>query len=223
MATIHRDHGVETIFEDVVTRFEGDGRVERVITKRGRRLDCDFAVVGVGVEPVVDFVAGSGDRDRQRDPRGRVLPHERSRTFTRQAMSPITITRSFRNGCASSTGRTRCSRVPPPPGACSAKASRTTPSTGSGRISTTSTCSTPGSTRSGTRSSCAAVSTTRTFIAFYLNQGRIDAVVALNRGKDVRRVMPLIKARDTVDPRQLGDEGMDLRSLVESRLSGAHT
>jgi 3-phenylpropionate/trans-cinnamate dioxygenase ferredoxin reductase subunit len=57
---------------------------------------------------------------------------------------------------------------------------------------------------------------TRHFIAFYLSQRRIDAVVALNRGKDVRRAMPLIKARTTVDPRQLADEGLDLRSLVEA-------
>lgn len=31
-----------------------------MITKRGQRVDCDFAVVGVGVEPVVDVVADSG-------------------------------------------------------------------------------------------------------------------------------------------------------------------
>jgi 3-phenylpropionate/trans-cinnamate dioxygenase ferredoxin reductase component len=62
----------------------------------------------------------------------------------------------------------------------------------------------------------------RNFIAFSLSHGRIDAVIALNRGKDVRRVMPLIKARATVGPRQIGDEGVDLRSLTESRLSGAH-
>ena len=61
------------------------------------------------------------------------------------------------------------------------------------------------------------------FIAFYLNHGRIDAVVALNRGKDVRRVMPLIKARVAVDPRQLGDEDVDLRGLVDGSLSGAQT
>ena len=60
MSTIHQERGVETFFNDVVTRFEGDRRVERVITKRGQRVDCDFAVVGVGVEPVVDFVADSG-------------------------------------------------------------------------------------------------------------------------------------------------------------------
>jgi 3-phenylpropionate/trans-cinnamate dioxygenase ferredoxin reductase subunit len=63
----------------------------------------------------------------------------------------------------------------------------------------------------------------RNFLAFYLNQGRVDAVVGLNRGKDVRRAMPLIKARATVDPRQLGDEDVSLRSLVEGRFSGVHT
>jgi 3-phenylpropionate/trans-cinnamate dioxygenase ferredoxin reductase subunit len=62
---------------------------------------------------------------------------------------------------------------------------------------------------------------TRNFIAFYLSQGRIDAVAALNRGKDVRRVMPLIKARTAVDPRRLADDDVDLRSLVDGRLSEA--
>jgi 3-phenylpropionate/trans-cinnamate dioxygenase ferredoxin reductase subunit len=54
----------------------------------------------------------------------------------------------------------------------------------------------------------------RNFLAFYLKQGQVDAVVALNRGKDVRRVMPFIKARGTVDPFRLEDEGVDLRSLA---------
>jgi 3-phenylpropionate/trans-cinnamate dioxygenase ferredoxin reductase subunit len=38
VAAIHHDHGVETIFDDLVMRFEGQGRVERVTTKHGRRL-----------------------------------------------------------------------------------------------------------------------------------------------------------------------------------------
>jgi 3-phenylpropionate/trans-cinnamate dioxygenase ferredoxin reductase subunit len=61
------------------------------------------------------------------------------------------------------------------------------------------------------------------FIGFYLSQGRLDAVVALNRGKDVRRVMPLIRARATVNPRQLGDEDVDLRSLVPGHVSGGQS
>ena len=161
--------------------------------------------------------------DQQRDPCGRVLPHQRPRTSTPPATWPITTIRSLGSGCASSTGRTRCSRVPPPPGACSAKDTLTTRSTGSGRINTTSTSSTRGSIRRETRWSCVAISTAGISSRFYLDQGRIDAVVALNRGKDVRRVMPLIKARTAVDPRQLADADVDLRSLVAGSLSGAQT
>ena len=41
------------------------------------------------------------------------------------------------------------------------------------------------------------------YLACYVNDGRIDAAVGLNRAKDVRRVMPLIKARRE-DLEQLG-------------------
>jgi 3-phenylpropionate/trans-cinnamate dioxygenase ferredoxin reductase subunit len=54
------------------------------------------------------------------------------------------------------------------------------------------------------------------FLAFYLNEGRIDAVAALNRGKDLRRAMPLIKARTQVDPAQLESEDVDLRHLAQA-------
>jgi 3-phenylpropionate/trans-cinnamate dioxygenase ferredoxin reductase subunit len=60
MEGIHRDHGVELHFEDRVAAFEGAGRVEAVVTAGGLRLECDFAVVGLGVEPVTDLLDGSG-------------------------------------------------------------------------------------------------------------------------------------------------------------------
>jgi 3-phenylpropionate/trans-cinnamate dioxygenase ferredoxin reductase subunit len=60
MAAIHRDHGVAMHFQDQVAAFEGDGRVETVVTGTGLRLECDFAIVGVGVEPVTDVLIGSG-------------------------------------------------------------------------------------------------------------------------------------------------------------------
>jgi 3-phenylpropionate/trans-cinnamate dioxygenase ferredoxin reductase subunit len=53
-------------------------------------------------------------------------------------------------------------------------------------------------------------------LAFYINDGRIDAVVGLNRAKDVRRAIPLIKARRSVNLGQLEDESIDLRSLNAS-------
>src|SRR4029077_8096393 len=43
-----------------VIRFEGTDRVERAITRRGRSLACDFAVVSVGIKPEIDTLATSG-------------------------------------------------------------------------------------------------------------------------------------------------------------------
>ncbi|MHB8614384.1 MAG: NAD(P)/FAD-dependent oxidoreductase [Candidatus Dormibacteraceae bacterium] len=59
-ASIHRDHEIELVAEDEVTRFDGSLRVERAITKKGRRIRCDFVVVAVGIEPNVECVKGSG-------------------------------------------------------------------------------------------------------------------------------------------------------------------
>jgi 3-phenylpropionate/trans-cinnamate dioxygenase ferredoxin reductase component len=52
------------------------------------------------------------------------------------------------------------------------------------------------------------------YAAFYMNGGVIDAVVGVNNARDVRRTMPLIKARRKVDPDRLRDESLDLRSLA---------
>jgi 3-phenylpropionate/trans-cinnamate dioxygenase ferredoxin reductase component len=57
---IHRDHGVQMHFNDSVERFEGDGRLERVITSSGKRIEADVAIVGVGTEPAVELMAGTG-------------------------------------------------------------------------------------------------------------------------------------------------------------------
>ena len=54
MAGIHRDHGVRLLTEDHVVGFEGSDHVTAAITAKGARIACDFAVVGIGIEPVVD-------------------------------------------------------------------------------------------------------------------------------------------------------------------------
>ena len=47
-------------FNDSVERFEGDGRLERVVTEGGKTIDADVVVVGVGTEPAVEIMAGTG-------------------------------------------------------------------------------------------------------------------------------------------------------------------
>jgi 3-phenylpropionate/trans-cinnamate dioxygenase ferredoxin reductase subunit len=57
---IHTDEGVQMLTGTGVEAFEGDGAVERVRTSDGRELECDFAVVGVGVEPRTGLAAQAG-------------------------------------------------------------------------------------------------------------------------------------------------------------------
>jgi len=57
---IHTDHGTEILMENGVEAFEGDKAVERVRTSSGRELDCDFVVVGVGVEPRTRLATQAG-------------------------------------------------------------------------------------------------------------------------------------------------------------------
>jgi len=56
MSGIHRGHGVELLPGEQVTGFEGAGRVNTVVTASGRRIPCDFAVAGVGIQPTVPEV-----------------------------------------------------------------------------------------------------------------------------------------------------------------------
>jgi 3-phenylpropionate/trans-cinnamate dioxygenase ferredoxin reductase component len=57
---IHADHGTKLLMGTGVEGFEGGAAVERVRTSDGRGLDCDFVVVGVGVEPRTELAAQAG-------------------------------------------------------------------------------------------------------------------------------------------------------------------
>lgn len=52
--------GVEIIGGTALGSFEGDGRVEKVVTQDGRELDCDLCVVGAGVRPDVMLAQRAG-------------------------------------------------------------------------------------------------------------------------------------------------------------------
>ena len=55
---MHRANGVELLAGDQVAAFEGTERLAAVTTAGGSHVPCDFAVAGVGIEPVVPAVAG---------------------------------------------------------------------------------------------------------------------------------------------------------------------
>lgn len=53
-------HGVVVHGNDGLERFEGDGRVQRVITSNGLELDADMVVIGAGVSPDVQIAQRAG-------------------------------------------------------------------------------------------------------------------------------------------------------------------
>jgi 3-phenylpropionate/trans-cinnamate dioxygenase ferredoxin reductase component len=53
-------HGVRVHGEDELERFEGDGRVERVITRGGLELSAQTVVIGAGVTPDVQLAKRAG-------------------------------------------------------------------------------------------------------------------------------------------------------------------
>ena len=58
IAAIHRVNGVELCAEDQVVAFEGTERVRAAVTASGKRIACDFAVAGIGIEPELPAFAG---------------------------------------------------------------------------------------------------------------------------------------------------------------------
>jgi len=71
----HARHGVELLLGETIERFEGDRAVARVRTVSGRTVECDFVVVGIGVDPRVQLA-----RDAGLDVNDGILANERLET-----------------------------------------------------------------------------------------------------------------------------------------------
>jgi 3-phenylpropionate/trans-cinnamate dioxygenase ferredoxin reductase subunit len=59
----------------------------------------------------------------------------------------------------------------------------------------------------------------RDFLGFYIHQGIVRGVLGVNRGREVRRSMALVRAASPVDEHELLrglDEGVDLRALAST-------
>jgi 3-phenylpropionate/trans-cinnamate dioxygenase ferredoxin reductase component len=57
IGAFHRGNGVDLLAGEQVAAFEGTERVEAIVTVAGRRIACDFAVAGIGIEPEIPAVA----------------------------------------------------------------------------------------------------------------------------------------------------------------------
>jgi 3-phenylpropionate/trans-cinnamate dioxygenase ferredoxin reductase component len=59
IGAIHRRNGVRLLAGGQVVAFQGTERLESVVLADGERVACDFAVVGVGIDPDLRAVAGA--------------------------------------------------------------------------------------------------------------------------------------------------------------------
>jgi len=57
---VHAQHGIKLMLGEGVASFEGDSVLQRVRTAGGKLIDCDFAVVGIGVLPRVELALAAG-------------------------------------------------------------------------------------------------------------------------------------------------------------------
>ena len=216
IADLHRTHGVRTIFEDTVAAFEGTRRVTHVITRSGLRLECDFVIVGIGIEPAVELLEGSGIRLDNG-----VVVDEYCQTNVSGVYAAGDVANHY-HPIFNRRIRVEHWQNAIKQGAAAARNIL-------GRRVPYDEIHWFWSDQYDANLQYAGFHTTweqlivrgrldsDSYLACYVNDGRIDAVVGLNRAKDVRRVMPLIKSRRAVDLEQLRDEAVDLRSLKASQ------
>ena len=215
IAKLHRDHGVRLIFEDTVAAFEGTRRVGCVVTKGGLRLECDFAVVGIGIEPAVEALGDSGiqldngvvvDQYCQTNISGIYAAGDVANHYHPVFDRRIRVEHwqnAIKQGAAAARNMLG-QRIAYDEIHWFWSDQYDANLQYAGFHTTWQQLVVRGRLDSGS------------FLACYVNEGRIDAAVGLNRAKDVRRVMPLIKARRPVNLEQLRNEDVDLRSLHES-------
>jgi Uncharacterized NAD(FAD)-dependent dehydrogenases len=56
----YRSRSVDIVFREAIEEFQGNGKVERIVTTSGKVFSCNLVVVGIGVDPDVEFLRDSG-------------------------------------------------------------------------------------------------------------------------------------------------------------------
>lgn len=212
IAALHSAHGVHTIFEDSVAAFEGNGHVARVVTRCGVQLDCDFVVAGIGIDPAIEVLDGTGihvengvvvDEFLETNVRGifaagDVANHQHPLFHRHLRLEHWQ--NAVRQGAAAARNmlgqRNTYDEIPWFwSDQFDANLQYVGFHTAAEQLAVRGRLDASG------------------YVACYINNGRIDAAVGLNRAKDIRRIIPLIRSRVNVDLDRLQDESIDLRSL----------
>jgi 3-phenylpropionate/trans-cinnamate dioxygenase ferredoxin reductase component len=210
---LHRDHGVEMILDDAVTAFEGSGKVERVVTRNGRRIECSLAVFGLGIEPATELVAGTPVRVDNG-----IVVDDQCRTNVPGIFAAGDVANHYHPVCG------RQMRVEHWQNGVKQGGAAARSMLGRGQPydevhwfwsdQFDANIQYAGFHAAWDRIVVRGSLASRKFLAFYLTEGRVESVVAINQGRDMRRTFPIIKARVAVDPARLEDPNVDLRTLA---------
>jgi 3-phenylpropionate/trans-cinnamate dioxygenase ferredoxin reductase subunit len=221
LADVHREKGVELILEDSVASFEGSGRVERVRTKKGRVLECDMVVAGIGIVPNTELLAAAGA-----DVDNGVLVDERCRTSLPDVFAAGDVT----NHLHPIFGRLRVEHWNN--GFQQGRAAARSLLGGEQPYDYVHsfwsdqyehTIEYVGFATSWDRLVFRGRPEGRKFLGFYLKEGMVRAVVGLNRGGDpedpkvdseLKAAVNLIRNHVAVDPAKLIDEDVELGRLA---------
>jgi 3-phenylpropionate/trans-cinnamate dioxygenase ferredoxin reductase subunit len=214
IAALHRDHGVEMVFGDAAERFEGDGRFETLVTREGRRIEGDFAVVGVGVEPVTEVA------ERGEVPTDNGIPVDATlRTAVEgvwaigdvarhdhPVFGPIRV-EHFDNALkmGEHVAKNLLGANEPFDDAHWFWSDQYDANIQMAGFAT-----------EWDRTVIRGSLEDRAFAAFLLKDGQLLSTFTMNWKADVRRSMPLIKAKARPDPDQLADPEVDLRKLARA-------
>jgi 3-phenylpropionate/trans-cinnamate dioxygenase ferredoxin reductase subunit len=213
VAAIHADHGVTMHFGESVEAIEGSERVERVVTASGMRIDCDVVVVGVGATPVTGLLEGEGVHLENG-----IVVDEHCRTSVEGVYAAGDVANHL-HPLVGHHIRVEHWQNAMKQGAAAARAmlggadpydevhwfwsdQYDTNIQSAGHVSDWANPIIRGDLEA------------RTFVAFYLRDGWIEGAVAVNRGKDLRRSIALMKAKAVVDPAKLADPDTDVRSAA---------
>ena len=60
MANVNNENNVDIITSDAVAAFEGNEKVEKVITKSGRVIETDLVIIAAGIRPNTEIAADAG-------------------------------------------------------------------------------------------------------------------------------------------------------------------
>jgi 3-phenylpropionate/trans-cinnamate dioxygenase ferredoxin reductase subunit len=213
IAALHREQGVEVILGEAVQAFEGEkNAVRRVVTVSGRSVECDFAVVGLGIEPNVDVVAGTGvEVDNG------IVVDERCRTSVEGIFAAGDVASHWHP-----IFRERV-RVEHWLNAIEQGAAAARSMLGQEVVyeelhwfwsdQYDANVQYAGHHREWDELVVRGSIEERRFVAFYVKDGIPLAAAAINQGRDLRRSMGLLRARRPVDPALLRDPETDLRML----------